>query len=241
MTTTTSTDGLLEGAGSAPNPGPNLIGNCPMNNQAGTGNIEPEKKDPTAHLALNVIWLDHHHRKMGIGIMGTDRTGIIAHLTRELRDRGLNIDNGFGSLIEVAAGAFFEISGDPITMRQMFDEIIRNRHQRSPFPKEPPPTTGMIYELMIIAPDRPGIIYDLSKRLIEHRISIDQMVIRTQGSRHRGIVYSRIEMPSDEARARFLDSLRDVEGYQQWRIKCRRRNPQHRGHDTFNDTRSIMN
>jgi predicted amino acid-binding ACT domain protein len=178
---------------------------------------------------------------MGVGILGIDRTGIITCVTKKLRDHGLNIDSGFGSLIETATGAFFEISGEPKTMQRMFDEILRDRHEQSSVPDGVPPTYGKTYELKIIGPDRPGIVYDISKRLIDESINIDQMVIRTQRRRGMAIVYGRLGISSDESRVRFLDSLGSVEGFEQWKIKCERQDLEQRQYESFNDMMATMN
>jgi glycine cleavage system regulatory protein len=194
---------------------------------------------------------------MGIGIMGTGRTGMITYLTHKLSIRGLNIDAGFGARLEEAAGAFFEISGDSIKMEDLFNEIIQERH--CPFPTttmpeqhspEPLQMSNMIYELKIIAPDRPGIICDISQHLCEERISIDHMVIKTKKRRENpegpgtgpmGIIYGRLGIPSIEARARFIAGLREAKDGHLWRIKCVKWTPPQHPGDSIPESLTTMN
>jgi glycine cleavage system regulatory protein len=181
------------------------------------GTLHEEGADP--RLGVTAIWLDPGHHRMTISCTGIDHSGLVAHVTERLKSRGINIESAFGARLTRSSGTFFEIAGEPATMQELYDEITHGPLDAPP--EGDAPSGGIACELEVIAPDRSGILYDIARRLDECRIGIAQMVIQTRATSQgrRGIVYARLEAPSERARDDFAAKLRDIEDFPRW--KCR--------------------
>jgi glycine cleavage system regulatory protein len=169
---------------------------------------------------FTAIWLDARHSKMTISITGIDHSGITSHIAERLKIRGINIESGFRAKLEQAAGTFFEITGQPGTMQDLYEEITQNRIE--PPQEEEIPSEGTLYELEVIAPDRSGMLYDITTRLDECLIGIAHMVIKTKQTAEgrKGIVYARIIVRSEESLTGFKDRLGQIYDFEKWNWRC---------------------
>lgn len=206
-------------------PAPNSPGEAPAAGRFTAGMLDsfaqPRPEDcADPRLGVTAIWLDPGHHRMTISCTGIDHSGLVAHVTERLKSRGINIESAFGARLTRSSGTFFEIAGEPATMQELYDEITHGPLDAPP--EGDAPSGGIACELEVIAPDRSGILYDIARRLDECRIGIAQMVIQTRATSQgrRGIVYARLEAPSERARDDFAAKLRDIEDFPRWKCRC---------------------
>jgi predicted amino acid-binding ACT domain protein len=177
--------------------------------------------------------------KMKISYMGMEHIGIMAYITgRLIRDhRRINIDKSNTFRQGATTHLTFELSGSEEDLNRLADEI--ENYSAEPCTESKPIMPRKLFELRIIAPDRPGVINDLSRRLRDNNINIVSLVSDTtkttipddtrrlelidtpRGRRPQlkiGVIHCRVEISSDNDRSLFERQIREFENREGWRI-----------------------
>jgi predicted amino acid-binding ACT domain protein len=110
-------------------------------------------------------------------VSGTDRTGIISHVTGQAQRFDLNILSWDTSrLQERFTGSFFVINGDREQLTGFRRELVRLESEPVSGKQVLP---GKLYDVRMKCDDRIGLLHDISRCLTEHDINIVTMGLRT--------------------------------------------------------------
>lgn len=130
------------------------------------GPVSPRTVDQPLHRMV-VQFLDDN--LLVVCLMGEDRTGLVHHLSRQVADLGLNIDESYGTRLQSKHASFFLISGRREDLRLLARSLKKGRHDmlkgRIVLPSK-------LYDLTVRGPDRVGLICDICTLLKEYDINI---------------------------------------------------------------------
>jgi predicted amino acid-binding ACT domain protein len=113
-------------------------------------------------------------------VIGQDRTGVIAAVSRQLWNLRLNILGSFGTLLEdgpdlIGEGLVLLISGTETQMQALEQKVaeVDGKPLLSPAGR-----LGKNYELRVLAPDEEGIVCRIAEVLTKYRVNLSTMMTR---------------------------------------------------------------
>lgn len=160
--------------------------------------------------------------RMFITMTGVGSEWVIEPLAERLRQHALNIEKMDGSPTTDPEDTDYTtttliLSGDPKTLADIESKVLT-------FPKPPPETpagqTGRpTHTVRVIALDRDGIVYDVTRTYRELGVKLCRIDVRTKGKRPKlGIVYSQVKLPDGVTKAHLEEAFRKLEGGEDWTI-----------------------
>jgi predicted amino acid-binding ACT domain protein len=155
-------------------------------------------------------------------VIGQDRTGVIATVSRQLWDLGLNILGSFGTLLDdgpglVGEGLVLLLSGTEARMQALERKVAEVDGQPL---WQPAGRGGKSYELRVLVPDEEGIVCRIAEALAKYRVNLSTMMTRNTVSRDDGpggvavilaVIIMTLQVPESTAidlEARLTDELR---------------------------------
>jgi glycine cleavage system transcriptional repressor len=115
--------------------------------------------------------------------MGPDRPGLAREIAEFFTARGINIERSRGCVLGNEYGMIILTSGGSDNIERLIDGLdslsektgldIHIRKTKAPLHREAPPS--ILYKLVAICIDRPGIIHQICKALHDRKINIEDI------------------------------------------------------------------
>ncbi|HEY6000859.1 MAG TPA: ACT domain-containing protein [bacterium] len=156
--------------------------------------------------------------KTAVFVVGPDRPGIIAAVTRSLFEQGCNLEDVSQTVLQgqfvgifvvaVPAGAAGEALGR--ALRERLDPLGLSVHLREVAAGAPPPAAAERYVITTVGPDRPGLVAGISGLLAEFGANITNLKAIARGRREgtEYVTYYEVDLPGAADGSAFRSALR---------------------------------
>jgi glycine cleavage system transcriptional repressor len=155
--------------------------------------------------------------KRVIFVLGPDRPGIIAAVSRTLCDAGCNLEDVSHTTLQ---GQFVGIFAAVLPAGTDTENLLSALEGRllplgmlvllRPLPPAPPPTPGEPYVITTVGPDRPGLVAGIAEVLARHGANITNLkAFPREGNRRQDyVVFYEVDLPPSLDRHGFREELR---------------------------------